>query len=267
MPVGLRDDTGIVVQKILIGYDGSDESRDAVVFAWALAAACRAHLALGACFPLDGELDSLSWGTLEERSRRLFDPVLADLGDPLMETHAAAGSASRALVELSAQMGADLTVVGSCHRGRLGRLLLGSTAAEVIQRSQTPVAVVPRGWRFRGLTPFRELMVADDGSMEAGAAHGLADEIRQATGASLRLVRVPPHSGNPALSLLAQVGEADLVLMGSRGYVHLAGTLRGSVSSHMVRALPCPLLVVPTKAARASQTASPLRDDVEAATV
>lgn len=56
------------------------------------------------------------------------------------------GSAAHALQETASDAGAGLIIVGSTHRGALGRITSGTTAGRVLDRAPCPVAVVPRGW-------------------------------------------------------------------------------------------------------------------------
>jgi nucleotide-binding universal stress UspA family protein len=51
--------------------------------------------------------------------------------------------------------------------------------------------------------------------------------------------------GDPARSLAEAAGKLDLLVLGSRGYGPVKGTLVGSVSSRVMAAAPCPVLVVP----------------------
>lgn len=56
--------------------------------------------------------------------------------------HVPASIAADAIVTVANQQGADLIVMGSHGRRGLGRLLLGSQAAEVLAHSKIPVLVV-----------------------------------------------------------------------------------------------------------------------------
>ena len=50
--------------------------------------------------------------------------------------------------------------------------------------------------------------------------------------------------GPPALMLLREAGDAELLVVGSRGHGAFAGMLLGSVSEHCVRHATCPVVVV-----------------------
>ena len=65
-------------------------------------------------------------------------------------------------------------------------------------------------------------------------------------------VRIDPvlAMGRAAEVLLRAAGEADLLVVGSRGRGGVTGLLLGSVSQHCVQHAPCPVVVVPFDAAR-----------------
>ena len=51
--------------------------------------------------------------------------------------------------------------------------------------------------------------------------------------------------GEPAEALAEAASDLDLLLLGSRGYGPVKGTLLGSVSARVMAAAPCPVMVVP----------------------
>ena len=87
------------------------------------------------------------------------------------------------------------------------------------------------------------------GGVESGA-HRLVDDMIERldeTAASVEVERtVVP--GGPASSLLDAAEGADLVVVGRRGLGGFGRLLLGSVSEHVARHAPCPVVVVPTAA-------------------
>jgi nucleotide-binding universal stress UspA family protein len=63
------------------------------------------------------------------------------------------------------------------------------------------------------------------------------------------LVRRHVVEGPPARVVLQAAGDADLIVVGSRGHGEFAGMLLGSVAQHVLAHAPCPVLVVRTAAA------------------
>jgi nucleotide-binding universal stress UspA family protein len=81
---------------------------------------------------------------------------------------------------------------------------------------------------------------------EASARHFLKEKIAELSGrypggaVGLRLIW-----GRPATELVRLSGEADLVVVGSRGRTGLRRLLLGSVSSEVLHTAHCPVAVVP----------------------
>ncbi|MER7505047.1 universal stress protein [Nonomuraea pusilla] len=141
-----------MTRTIVVGFDGSEPSLDAVNWAGREAALREATLhivhAVARWTPdvllvpepsgWDVEAEAAARRQLEEaalraRAGRPHLPVTTDL---------AAGSAAEALI--AAAEGADLLVVGSRGRGGFTALLLGSVSRHVATRAPCPVAVVPQ---------------------------------------------------------------------------------------------------------------------------
>jgi nucleotide-binding universal stress UspA family protein len=118
------------------------------------------------------ELDAvLLGGTLAS-----VEEIAGDLREQhAVGAHAIHGSPTRVLHELCASLEARMLVVGSSHRGRLGRVLAGSVTAGVLHGSSCPVTVAPRGYAGGG--SFSRIAVAYDGSAESRDALAAAVEL------------------------------------------------------------------------------------------
>src|SRR3954447_18691204 len=65
-----------------------------------------------------------------------------------VSVRAAAGSSpAEALGSMAAELGADLVVLGSTHRGFVGRILLGTTADHIAADSDLTFVVAPEGFQ------------------------------------------------------------------------------------------------------------------------
>ena len=180
--------------KILVGYDARPESRDAVGLGCELAELTQARLLVASVFPYHRQPigEEAFEQALREDGERLFSPLLDELDGNEIETFALGDqSPAEALNQLAEQEQADLTVLGSTHRGRLGRVLLGSTAQRLLTDAECPVAIAPRGFTnaFNN-GGFRVIAVAFDGSRESRAALRLAAELAQHESSSLRVIAV-----------------------------------------------------------------------------
>jgi nucleotide-binding universal stress UspA family protein len=96
---------------------------------------------------------------------------------------------SLGLVGLAEREEAGTLVVGSPHRGRIGRALLGSVAHHVLHHAPCEVVVAPRGYAGRERRPrIARIGVAYDGTAESRTALHRAEALCRDTGASLHLI-------------------------------------------------------------------------------
>ncbi|MBX5442034.1 MAG: universal stress protein [Solirubrobacteraceae bacterium] len=279
---------------IVVGIDAHDPSRDAAALGAALAGAAGAELVLVHVHPIDPFADALAYRADGEDPLRAEAEALlrraAEAAAPLAPRTLtiAAASAVGGLHRVAAREGAELLVVGSSHRGRLGRTLLGGHTERALAGAPCPVAVAPRGLAGSGWSP-RQVVAAFDGSDEAHEALALARRLAARAGARLKLVGVAVgpldrweyqytpdwreveqrreaelrdrlrdeagegadvelRLGDAAEQLLDVAAEADLLVLGSRGYGPVRRVLLGSVSGRVVRDAPCPVIVVPRSA-------------------
>jgi nucleotide-binding universal stress UspA family protein len=102
-------------------------------------------------------------------------------------------SISQGLMELVAQHGADLVVVGSSSSGLLGRIALGSVTERLVHTSQVPVALAPRGYPASPV-PLQRLTVAYGGAADAVGLIATSAELAQQWKVRLRIASftVPP---------------------------------------------------------------------------
>jgi nucleotide-binding universal stress UspA family protein len=95
---------------------------------------------------------------------------------------------SIALVGLAEREAAGTLVVGSPHRGRIGRALLGSVAHHVLHHSPCEVVVAPRGYAERERHGIAKVAVAYDGTVEAQTALRRAEALARETGAAIHVI-------------------------------------------------------------------------------
>lgn len=177
---------------VVIGVDGRDGGQDALALARTLAAPGGRLVAVHV-FPY--ELDP-SRGSLAGYENALREDATTALegwvGDADVERRVVADvSAARALHHVARELDADLIVVGSAHRGAVGRVLLGDVSRSTLHGAECCVAVAPSGQRD-----------ADPliGSVGAGyqrtpqgeAALGVATALARRLGAGLRLLTAVP---------------------------------------------------------------------------
>jgi len=225
--------------KVLIGVDGSDRSEDAVTFGRALALAAGAPVILSTAHqpePPQPRLDGhfAQHGLREDAESMLarFALMLLDVED-VERRPLADHSPARALRAAAEHAGAGIVVVGSSHRGRLGRVLPGSTAERLLHGAPCPVAVAPVGFGARGLREHPVIGCGYEASEEGAAALGAAEELALALEGSLQVTHViePPSwiydSGEMPLNMpeldARMRSEAERMLVERVG--HLAAAL------------------------------------------
>lgn len=196
--------------------------------------------------------DALALGTILARANRAdLIPVTVDQAK------------RKDLAKLAAEQEADLLVVGSTHRGPIGKVYPGSTVERVIAAAPCAVAVAPpgfakaqgsaSGWRpLEGDSEdagMRVIGVGYDGSAAAGEALKTAIELAVPNGAALRVytvaekipqVPVPggshPAPGAPSLSeSLLTILHQTVAAIPSEARA-LPVFLRGFVADELVKA-------------------------------
>lgn len=245
--------------RVLVGFDGSEGSRDAIALARSL---CRPE-----------------------------DNVVLVTGD-------SDDSPAREISNLAIEEDADLIAVGSPHRGVLGRTLIGSVAEDLLHGAKTPIAIAPRGYAPRTRRDLRVIAVAYDGGEEAKAALGHAVALAVANKAKLRILSVnspalpmpsfaayTPALGVDTERLLAEAIEAieapveaeavclagpvaaaiadacaedvDLLVTGSHGFGPIGRVFVGSVTTSLICKSPCPVIVFPRATSSPTPPESP----------
>lgn len=99
-------------------------------------------------------------------------------------------SAARGLTGLCERESAGLLVLGSTHRGRIGRLAPGSTVDRMLSGSPCPVALAPRGFAAAEPGPLERIGVGVDGSADSLQAVRYAADLALAHDATLELIGV-----------------------------------------------------------------------------
>ncbi len=285
--------------KIIVGVDQSDRSKDAVALASLLARGSGAELVLTNAYPYDHMPSRIGGGpelraSLRDRAEeaiRHVQETAVGLPESTPRTIAEV-SPAKGIQTIAEREGASLIVIGSSHRGGIGRVLAGTTAERLLHGAPCPVAVAPSGFRERDLDPVMTVAAAYDRSDESQAALRGATAITRALGARLRVIEVldvmwmgtpalvsgpgyyfPPTDieerarehlteftaglpeevaaepvvlvGSPEQKLAEESANADLMVVGSRGYGPHRAVLLGSVSGRLVRDSACPVIVVP----------------------
>ena len=143
-----------MIQRIIVGTDGSAHATKAVTWAAGLAAALKAELLLVHVFGIDPAALPGGYVVLppedlarlrqdaQERLEGLWSDAARRAG-ARCRTMLLDGSAAGALMDIAEREQADLIVVGSRGRGGFAELLLGSVGHHLTQHARMPVTIVP----------------------------------------------------------------------------------------------------------------------------
>jgi nucleotide-binding universal stress UspA family protein len=190
---------------ILVGYDGSDEARDALALAERLAAIANAGLILAYVEGLGPYDLPASWTAeaVHRRAEQELAKVAADVvarGTRAEVRPVIFGSATRGLLELAEVEQPDLIVVGSSHHGRIGAALAGTVGIRLLHGAPCPVAVAPKGFAARDWRP-RTIGLAYNGSADARLALECARALAHAAHATVRVLVVAERWVEPHVEL------------------------------------------------------------------
>jgi nucleotide-binding universal stress UspA family protein len=276
-------DPGSGQHKIVVGFDGGSESRDALHLSKALAQMLNADMVIACALGPDVAFDT--WAAAH--FARVFDEARREVPDRELAVRGIRDvSAPAGLSDVAAEEQADVIVIGSTHRGRVGRRFPGGVGERLLSRTPCPVVVAPSGFADRGHFGLGLIGVAVDGSTESVAAVQLAGDLAQRLDARLRVITIVPASpgddyvhrtilrdrgteilsaalsdlpaslevegtleeGEPAPGLARHGVDLDLLVIGSRGHGPVGRMLVGGVSAEVMWSAPCPVLVVPATA-------------------
>jgi nucleotide-binding universal stress UspA family protein len=277
-----------VFKNVLVGVDGRPGGRDAIALAKQLAhPGARitlvhldgVHLLLGgvAALVLAAERDESEHLLAQERAEAAIDAELLACVAP---------SVGRGLHELAERQRADLLVVGSCHRGMLGRVFLGDDTCAALNGAPCAVAIAPGGYAEM---PRRlaNVGVGYNASPESRQTLAAARSLAARNGSTIRALSVVslqsiPYGepipigwpqiakslvddaltrfddvhdvdgdatyGEPSEELARFGDDVDLLIVGSARYGPVGRLFNSSTSNYLARHARCPLLVLPRTA-------------------
>jgi nucleotide-binding universal stress UspA family protein len=232
--------------RVAVAFNGSPQSRDALMLGALVARSTGSKLVVACVFPPD----SLAGMTFEPRAARVARDhhrifVRQDAEAVLVEARAAlpddlavdyrtleCESRRGGLRQLVLSESIDLLVLGSSHRGPVAQLLPLGVVRGLLRRPPCALAVAPSGFRYRKRAALRQLVVARDQSpaseraLDVAAAFAVQIAANSEAATNLRVFRVAAKSGparSPAeveLAARADVDERIAKLAGLGGGVH-----------------------------------------------
>jgi nucleotide-binding universal stress UspA family protein len=273
---------------VVIGINGLAGDQDAIALAKALAPSARRTLVnvrLVDMVPTKGSSGAFEVAE-SELSHELLERMRQAYAGEAEVVSIAALNVGAGLHHVATEQEADLIVVGSCHRGPVGRVLSGDDARSALHLAPCAVAVAPAGYA-RGRGHIGAVGVAYDRSAPGEVALAHAALLATDLGAKLRVrevmelhvygaagwasaavmiedpeavaaaarERIGPIPGGevdvtmgPLLIELEELSEqVDVMVCGSRQQSAVKRVLLGSTSDHMMRHARSPLIVTPAR--------------------
>lgn len=177
---------------IIVGVDGRQGGRDALALAQQLRGVAGDLLAVQA-YPCESYASGGATAEYEavasEEVHRELEAELASAGVTADAVTVPDASPARALRLAAERHQAALIVVGSSHRGPVGRVVAGDVAVSTLHGSPCPVLVAP-GRYAEDPGPLATIGVGFDGSPGSRAAAVLARDVAVALGARLKVLTV-----------------------------------------------------------------------------
>jgi nucleotide-binding universal stress UspA family protein len=268
-----------MLKKILAALDGSRMSESILPYVELILASQDADVTLARVTPEGTDEE-------EKAARAYLSDVALDLRKKgaVVDTAVLAGNPADAILEQAVRGGYSLILMATRGRSGLGKLIFGSTAEEILERSPIPVfAAHPRG-KNAPAPRITKIVVPLDGSHRSGSILKALSPMARALGARvLVLTIVSPRGrevlpvelvaknilaeqkeleaagirtemivryGDPATEILAAgaLEEHTLVALSTHGRTGLDKVLFGSVAEKVLRQGAFPMLVVRTAA-------------------
>jgi nucleotide-binding universal stress UspA family protein len=283
-----------IFDSVIVGFDRSEQAMDALTLGRLLGSLESRDITVAHVVGTQPPFVAKTHEHAQERRekvRKVLEPALSRAadGERMQPTSIDASSPARGLYELAAEQGkygATVLVIGSTHRGPVGRVLVGSVGELLCSGAPCAVIVAPRGFAEQAPSALADVVVGFDGSPESRTALHIGHALAHAAGSGLRVVAVLHHSilhrhgsegaledaaalqerldeavselgsdidttvveGDPVDQLAEAARGAGILVLGGRGYGPMHHVLTGSVSAKLMRCAPSPVLVLPRSA-------------------
>jgi nucleotide-binding universal stress UspA family protein len=179
--------------RLLVGFDGSGEGRDALELARVLCADSPGSVVVATVLfggPLPVSLAGLDAADAEE-AEPVFEEAREAMPGVDVETRAYGGATPAAILTVLAEEERfDAIVVGSPHRGAVGRALIGSVGRSLLNGAPCDVFIASKGYAEQDQPSFRTIAVAYDGTPEAKVALRRAEGLAFLSNAIVKVMTV-----------------------------------------------------------------------------
>jgi nucleotide-binding universal stress UspA family protein len=205
-----------MASRVVIGYDGSEASEDAVAFGLTWCRSTGDVPVVATVYPEEhplgaGHVDA-EWATyVREQAESIQDKARAAVGDGALYRNLASTSAAHGLADLAEDVEAAVVIVGTTQETGLTRALLGSSTERLLHGATAPVTVVPSGWRQSALDRISSIGVAYVDTRDGREALRMAVRVAQRIPARLTLYSVLGQSSERFSYLVGRTDEQAVV--------------------------------------------------------
>jgi nucleotide-binding universal stress UspA family protein len=201
-----------MASRVVIGYDGSEASEDAVAFGLTWCRSTGDVPVVATVYPEEHPLGAgrvdVEWATyVREQAESTQDKARATVGEAALYRNVASTSAAHGLADLAEDVEAVAVIVGTSHETGLTRALLGSSTERLLHGATVPVTVVPSGWRQSAPDRISSIGVAYVDTRDAREALRMAVRVAQRIPARLTLYSVLGQSSERYSYLAGRTDE------------------------------------------------------------
>jgi nucleotide-binding universal stress UspA family protein len=141
-----------MASRVVIGYDGSEASEDAVAFGLTWCRSTGDVPIVATVYPEEhpfglGRVDVEFVTYVRKQAEIIQDKARATVGDAALYRNVASTSAAHGLTDLAEDAEAVMVIMGTAQEAGATRVVLGSSTERLLHGATVPVTVVPPGWR------------------------------------------------------------------------------------------------------------------------
>lgn len=183
------------MKAVVVGVEETEEGRDALHFARLICDGTGAELHVTSVHSdvlfYDG-LDEIA-AARERYLDRMLELAETELDGDFEFHRMVETSVPSGLTKVAEDVDADLLVIGSSHRGPIGRILMGDAGARLAAGAPCAVAMVPRGWQRNERTEIAKVGIGFNGTKDAEGALAFGAGLARRLGSSVELIGVIPR--------------------------------------------------------------------------
>jgi nucleotide-binding universal stress UspA family protein len=201
-----------MASRVVIGYDGSEASEDAVAFGLTWCRSTGDLPVVATVYPEEHPLGAgrvdVEWATyVREQAESIQDKAQSTVGDAALYRNVASTSAAHGLADLAEDVEAAAVILGTSQETALSRALLGSSTERLLHGATVPVTVVPSGWRQSAPDRISSIGVAYVDTRDAREALRIAVRVALQIPARLTLYSVLGQSSERYSYLVGRTDE------------------------------------------------------------